>query len=76
MVFKIGDYVKKNPTTWVSNDFDGWSRGVGIGQVVEPPYTMSPDQVDVMWPGGRCFENVGQLLPVKDPEVDSGGDNT
>ena len=66
--FKIGDYVKKNPNTWVPNDFDSWGRGNSIGQVIEPPFTLEKNEVDVRWPGGRCFEFTDQLLPseVKD----------
>lgn len=63
MKFKVGEYVKKNPITWQPNDFDCWGRGVGVGQIVEPPIEMLNDQVDVRWPGGRCFESIHQLLP-------------
>lgn len=65
--FKIGDYVIKDPDKWVKNDFDTWGRGIGIGQVVEPPYKMDDDEVDVRWPGGRCFEFVDQLLLADKP---------
>ena len=34
----VGDHVRKNPETWVANDFDGWGRGVGIGVVVKPSF--------------------------------------
>jgi hypothetical protein len=61
--FKVGDRVVRNPATWQPNDFDSWGRGVGVGQIVEPPFTLGPDEVDVRWPGGRCFESVEQLLP-------------
>ena len=63
--FRIGDYVKKNPDNWIPNDFDLWGRGVGIGQVVASPFEMDEDEVDVRWPGGRCFEHVDQLLPAE-----------
>ena len=66
--FKVGDYVKKNPDTWKPNEFDSWGRGEGIGQVVEPPFQMEAHEVEVRWPGGRCFENVDQLLPANKPE--------
>jgi len=69
-LFEIGDYVKKNPETWIKNDFDSWGRGIGIGQVVEPPFDMDDDEVDVRWPGGRCFENTDQLLPAGKSEID------
>lgn len=72
MGLRIGDYVKENPVTWVPNDFDSWGRGVGIGQVVEPPFEMGADEVDVKWPEGRCFENVSQLLPAIGTEVETG----
>jgi len=68
--FKIGDHVKKNPDKWVPNDFDSWGRGLGIGQVVEPPFDLEENQVDVRWPNGRCFEFVDQLLPAGKDDVD------
>jgi hypothetical protein len=63
MTFQVGDRVVRNPATWEPNDFDSWGRGVGVGLVVEPPFPLGPDEVDVRWPGGRCFEWVEQLLP-------------
>lgn len=63
MNFKVGDYVKKDPDKWIVNDFDSWGRGIGIGQVVEPPFPMEDDEVDIRWSGGRCFESTEQLLP-------------
>ncbi len=60
--FKVGDYVKKNSDNWVPNDFDSWGRGVGIGQVVAAPFEMDEGEIDVRWPGGRCFEHEDQLL--------------
>ena len=62
-VFGVGDRVVRNPATWRPNDLDSWGRGVGVGVVVEPPFALGPDEVNVRWPGGRCFESVGQLLP-------------
>ena len=32
-------------------------RGIGIGVVVEPPFVLDSDEVDVRWPGGQCFES-------------------
>ena len=61
-MFKIGDKVVKNPSTWGPNDFDAWGRGIGIGEVVAPPIELESDVVDVRWPGGRCFERVADLL--------------
>ncbi len=63
MKIRIGDFVKKNPENWIKNDFDTWGRGIGVGVVVEPPFEMEDDEVDVRWPRGRCFENTSQLLP-------------
>ncbi len=68
--YQVGDYVKKNPDTWVENDFDSWGRGIGIGQIVEPPFEMDDNEVDVRWSGGRCFEDTEQLLPVDNPEIE------
>lgn len=62
--FQVGAYVKKNPETWVANDFDSWGRGRGIGQIVQPPHALSEGEVDVRWPSGRCFEFTAQLLLV------------
>ena len=68
MKYKVGDFVKKNPENWVKNDFDSWGRGVGIAEVVAPPFEMEDDEVDVRWSGGRCFENTNQLLPATEQE--------
>jgi hypothetical protein len=61
-VIRVGDRVEKNSETWQPNDFDGWGRGQGVGIVVEPPFPLDPSEVDVRWPGGRCFEAVAGLL--------------
>jgi hypothetical protein len=61
--FRVGDRVVKNPATWQPYDFDSWGRGLGVGVVVEPPFPLGPDEADVRWPGGRCFEWVRELLP-------------
>jgi len=68
MNYEIGDFVKKNPENWVKNDFDSWGRGIGIAVVVEPPFPIEDGEVDVRWPGGRCFENTVQLLPATEEE--------
>jgi len=63
-MFKIGDSVVKNPETWEPNEFDFWGRGIGIGQVVKPPFYIDDlASVDVRWPAGRCFEKIKGLLP-------------
>ena len=61
--FRVGDRVVMNLATWVPNEFDTWGRGVGVGVVVEPPFPLDPDEADVRWPGGRCFEFACELLP-------------
>ncbi len=61
--FQIGDRVVKNPATWQPNEFDSWGRGQGIGVVIAPPFLLGPDEVDVRWPAGRCFEVTAGLLP-------------
>ncbi|MDB5312408.1 MAG: hypothetical protein JWO38_6610 [Gemmataceae bacterium] len=40
-VFRVGDRVANNPTTWLPNDFDSWGRGQGIGVVVESPFALA-----------------------------------
>jgi len=62
--FSIGDKVIKDEKNWQPNDFDGWGRGIGIGIVVEPPFGIDEDEVDVLWPNGRCFEYTHQLQKV------------
>ena len=61
--FHVGERVIKNPAEWRPNAFDSWGRGQGIGVVVESPIPLGPDEVDVRWPGGRCFEWARELLP-------------
>lgn len=60
--FNIGDLVIKNEDTWVENSFDIWGRGIGIGIIVEPPFKLNDNFVDVKWPNGRCFEYTDYLL--------------
>jgi hypothetical protein len=65
--FNIGDKVIKNPETWQVNEFDGWGRGLGIGIVIDSPFSVDDlDMVDVRWPAGRCFEDCGGLLPTRE----------
>lgn len=62
--FKIGSNVIKNPDCWAEYpEFHPW-RGEGIGEIVEPPFVLEDDQVDVKWPSGRCFEKTSDLLRV------------
>lgn len=76
LVFQVGKRVVRNPATWQPNAFDRWGRGLGVGVVVDPPFPLGSDEVDVRWPGGRCFEWVEQLLPApqaEEVEPDDGG---
>lgn len=59
---KVGDKVVKNKENWKPNPFDLWGRGEGKGLVVEPPYSLGTESIDVRWPGGRCFENLDQVI--------------
>ncbi len=61
----IGDKVIKNEKTWIPNAFDEWGRGIGVGIVVEPPFELPDEEVDVRWPAGRCFEFVEQLIKIE-----------
>lgn len=63
--FNIGDKVIKNEKTWQPNDFDAWGRGEGVGIVVEPPFELDDNEVDVRWKNGRCFEYTEQLIKVE-----------
>lgn len=60
--FKVGDKVIKNPQTWQANQFDQWGRGLGIGVVLEPPFALPDNELDVRWPAGRCFEYSVELM--------------
>ena len=75
MKYNVGDFVKKNPENWVKNDFDSWGRGIGVAVVVEPPFSMNDNEVDVRWLGGRCFEETNQLLPATEEEYKIQKDN-
>ena len=55
----IGDKVIKNEETWISNEFDDWGRGIGVGLVVD---IVDDSEVDVRWDGGRCYESINQLI--------------
>lgn len=68
---KVGDRVVRNPATWKPNEFDSWGRGIGIGVVVEPPFLLNSDEVDVRWPGGRCFESPAQLMRASSDNLDN-----
>ena len=68
MKFRVGDLVAKNPGHWQKSNFDSWGRGIGIGVVVEPPFELDDDEVDVRWPAGRCFEDTKGLIRVESKE--------
>ena len=70
MKFEIGSFVKKNEINWVSNDFDGWGRGVRIGTVVLSPFPLDEGGIDVVWEGGRCFEDMTQVLLVNESDTE------
>jgi len=61
---QIGDKVVKNPNTWIASEFDAWGRGEGVGEIVQPPFDLGGDWLDVRWPAGRCFEHASGLSPV------------
>lgn len=63
VAFAVGESVKRYPAMWQPNEFDSWGRGIGVGVAVEPPFPLEPEEVDVLWPAGRCFEPAAQLLP-------------
>lgn len=61
---KTGDKVIKNPANWIPSEFDDWGRGIGVGIVVEPPFQLNEDEVDIRWPAGRCFEKENELTKI------------
>jgi len=66
--FRAGDLVVKDPEGWQFKPaFDRWWRGVGVGEVVESPFYLEPDTVDVRWPGGRYFCRTSELRLVGGP---------
>ena len=65
--YRVGERVVRNPETWTPSEFDAWGRGDGVGVVVEAPFPLMPGEVDVRWPGGRCFERADELLPAPVP---------
>lgn len=71
MSYEIGTYVKKNPKTWNVSEFDSWGRGVGVAIIVEPPFEMSDNEIDVRWLGGRCFEDTDGILPATKEEYNN-----
>jgi hypothetical protein len=44
---RVGDRVEKNPEMWQPNNFDAWGRGQCVGIVVEPPFPLDPNEVDI-----------------------------
>lgn len=70
--FNVGDRVVKDPAGWKRNCFEPW-RGKGVGVVVEPPFGLEPDTVDVRWFDaegrltGRYFEPVAGLRHAPPP---------
>lgn len=63
-MYKAGDKVIKNPTNWEPNEFDGWGRGVGVGEVVEVIDDGDGPFLDVRWPNGKCWEKLNQVMSV------------
>ena len=64
MEYRIGELVQKDEESWKPNDFDLWGRGVGVGTVVLSPFCLNGEAVDVVWPAGRCFEDLDQITKV------------
>ena len=71
MKYKIGSFVKKNPDSWIKNGFDLCGRGMGIGRIVDPPFALGNNEIDVMWPDGRYFEDINQVLLATAEEYES-----
>ena len=65
--FKIGDNVVKNKDFWVTNDFDQWGRGNGIGIIIE----VFDTHLDIRWPAGKCYEDFNQIKRTKNESIDS-----
>lgn len=67
-MFAVGSLVKKNIETWTPSEFDEWGAGEGVGMIVDPPFDLGDDMVDVVWPNGREFRLTNELVLV-DPVV-------
>ena len=64
-VMAIGDKVVKDPAGWVPSDFDRWSAGIGVGEIVALSKNKNGviDGVDVRWPTGRAWQLPQELSP-------------
>lgn len=69
--FQVGDRVVKNPARWIPNPkFDSWGAGKGVGIVLAVIDDARMPVIDVLWPGGRCFQDESELLPAPEERKD------
>lgn len=63
-MFKVGDKVIPNHDKWIGSEFDQYifsDEKYPIGTIVEPPFEVDQEIVDVRWPNGRYFQNIKEL---------------
>ena len=61
--FEVGDFVQKNPATWIFNALDEYGRGRFIGMVTEPKKILRGGEFYVRWQSGFSVEQGDHLLP-------------
>lgn len=60
--FEIGEKVIKDEKNWISNEFDSWGRGVGVGVI--DSYSNNIEEIYVKWINGRSLEKLDQIVRV------------
>lgn len=60
------DKVIKNHDTLVENDFDSCCRDLGVDIIVEQPFSMDDNEIDVICNNVSCFETVDNVIKNED----------
>ena len=58
----VGDFVQRNPATWISNELDEYGRGMLIGTVTDPEKHLAEGEFYIEWPRGFSVERWDHLL--------------